>query len=177
MEPSSSTTVDLGPGAPAPGRGAASAESGGRPLEILLVEDNAADVLLTQQILRRCRVRTTLTVARDGEEALAVLGAGGPPPTGPRPDLVLLDLNMPRMGGLEVLDTVKADPDLAAIPVIVLTSSVDDRDIEQAYRRHANAYVRKPGDLTSLADVMAAIGTFWGTVAVLPPHPAPGRRA
>jgi|1186.fasta_scaffold548507_1 CheY-like chemotaxis protein len=163
MESRPTTTV--APGRPAAGwEGAPDGTAPAAPaLDILLVEDNAADVMFTRQILRRCRIRTNLSVARDGEEALAVLAVGK------RPDLVLLDLNMPRMGGLELLTALKDHPDLVTLPVIVLTSSIDDDDIEQAYRSHANAYVRKPTDLQSLAAVISAIEGFWGTVAVLPP--------
>jgi CheY-like chemotaxis protein len=133
-----------------------------RPVEILLVDDNPADVVFTRQVLRRTQVHSNLTVARDGEEALALLA--GPS----RPDLMLLDLNMPRMGGLEVLEVVKSDPDLRAIPVIVLTSSVADADVERAYESHVNAYIRKPVDLDDLTRIIEAIDQFWCTVAVLP---------
>jgi chemotaxis family two-component system response regulator Rcp1 len=141
-----------------------------RPIEILLVEDNAADVAFTRQVLRRSSLKGNLTVARDGEEALAVLAGPG------RPDLVLLDLNMPRMDGLEVLEAVKGNPDLRAIPVIVLTSSIADEDVERAYASHVNAYIRKPVGLEDLSRIIDAIDLFWCTVAVLPGLPGGAKR-
>jgi CheY-like chemotaxis protein len=147
-----------------------------RPIDILLVEDNAADVALTRQVLQRSHLVSRLMVARDGEEALATLRREGSHVDAPRPDFVLLDLNMPRMSGLEVLEVVKASPDLCAIPVLVLTSSVAEDDVQRAYSSHVNAYVRKPMDLASLADLVDAIDRFWCTMAVLPSHQSLGRR-
>jgi CheY-like chemotaxis protein len=158
MDPVSPTTARRpdGTSGPRPDRPA------GRGVDILLVEDNPADIAITRQVLRRNALDGHLTVARDGEEALALLA-------GPyRPDLVLLDLNMPRMGGLEVLEAIKGDPGLCPIPVIVLTSSVADQDVERAYAGHANAYIRKPVDLDDLSRIIAAIDQFWCSVAVLP---------
>jgi CheY-like chemotaxis protein len=133
-----------------------------RPVEILLVEDNPADVAFTQQVLRRSSLNGNLAIARDGEEALALL-------RGPcRPDLLLLDLNMPRMGGIELLDAVKGDFALRSIPVLVLTSSVAESDVDRAYGHHVNAYIRKPTNLAELTAIITAIDLFWCSVAVLP---------
>jgi CheY-like chemotaxis protein len=135
-------------------------DDGLRPVQILLAEDNPADVAIIRQVLRRSRLDAELSVARDGEHVLECLATR-------RPDLLLLDLNMPRMGGLEVLDRIKADPDLRTIPVIVLTSSIAEADVERAYHSHVNAYIRKPIDLDGLTRVVDAIDGFWCTVAVL----------
>jgi CheY-like chemotaxis protein len=147
-----------------------------RPIEILLVEDNAADVLFTRQVLDRSELDCRLTVARDGEEALVVLRREGAHADTPRPDLVLLDLNMPRMNGLELLEVVKSSPELCTIPILILTSSIADDDVQRAYSQHVNAYIRKPVDLNSLSDIVHAISQFWCTVVVLPSNRSLGRR-
>ena len=136
----------------------------GRPIEILLVEDNAADVRLTQEALREGKVRNNLQVARDGEEALAILRRPG----ATRPDLVLLDLNLPRKDGREVLKEIKDDPDLQTIPVVVLTTSSAEADIVKSYRLHANCYITKPVDLDQFVTVVKSIDDFWLTVVRLP---------
>jgi CheY-like chemotaxis protein len=141
-----------------------------RPVEILLAEDNPADVAIIQQVLRRTSLNGNLSVVRDGEEVLTRLA--GPD----RPDLLLLDLNMPRLGGLEVIEQVKGDPRLRVIPVIVLTSSIAEGDVERAYRSHVNAYIRKPMDLHGLTRVVRAIEVFWCSVAVLAGHGRAGDR-
>ena len=141
-----------------------------RPIEILLVEDNAADVRLTIEALREGKVRNSLTIARDGEEALAVLQRRGEHATAPRPDLILLDLNLPKKDGREVLAIVKEDPDLRRIPVVVLTTSSAEVDILKSYELHANCYITKPVDLGQFVAVVKSIDDFWLTVVRLPSH-------
>jgi CheY-like chemotaxis protein len=143
----------------------------GRPIEILLVEDNAADVRLTQEALREGKVHNRLTVARDGEEALEILLRRGPHAEAARPDLVLLDLNLPRKDGREVLATLKADDDLKRIPVVVLTTSSAEVDILRSYQLHANCYITKPVDLEQFVNVVKSIDEFWLTIVRLPPAP------
>ena len=138
------------------------------PIEILLVEDNEGDVRLTLEVLRDSRVPSHVTVAWDGVEALSVLRRTPPHGAAPRPDLILLDINLPRKNGLEVLSEVKADPDLAAIPVVMLTTSEADRDVVRSYRLHANCYVTKPVGLEAFIGAVRAIETFWLSMARLP---------
>jgi two-component system, chemotaxis family, response regulator Rcp1 len=140
----------------------------GRPIEILLIEDNAADVRLTMEALREGKVSNRLTVARDGEEALEILQKRGAHADAARPDLVLLDLNLPRKDGREVLATLKADDDLKRIPVVVLTTSSAERDILRSYQLHANCYITKPVDLEQFVNVVKSIDDFWLTVVRLP---------
>lgn len=142
-------------------------------LDILLVEDNDADVLLADLAFAELGVPYRLRVASDGVEALEVLrsqeAAGGPPP----PDLILLDLNMPRMNGLEVLREVKTHPVWRNIPIIVLTTSRTDADVWEAYHRHANAFVQKPTTLDEFVASLRQVHLFWRTVATLSPHTRP----
>ena len=138
----------------------------GQPIEILLVEDNAADVRLTQEALQEGKVRNNLTVARDGVEALDILQAPG----ASRPDLILLDLNLPRKDGRQVLATLKADPALKHIPVVVLTTSSAEVGILKSYQLHANCYITKPVDLEQFVKVVRSIDEFWLTVVKLPPE-------
>ena len=138
------------------------------PIEILLVEDNAADVRLTKEALREGKVHNRLTVARDGVEALEVLRRVGKHADAPRPDLILLDLNLPRKDGREVLAEIKADDDLRRIPVVVLTTSSAELDIVKSYDLHANCYINKPVDLDKFFDVVKTIDEFWLTVVRLP---------
>lgn len=140
----------------------------GRPVEILVVDDNPADVRLLQHTLSALRVPTRLHVVRDGYEALAFLRRHGPYQEAVRPDLILLDLHLPQTPGFDVLAELGEDPDLRRIPVIVLTSSADERDIEQSYAAFANCYVVKPADFESFLRVMQAIERFWLTVVQLP---------
>jgi two-component system, chemotaxis family, response regulator Rcp1 len=140
----------------------------GRTLEVLLVEDNPGDVRLVREALRDSTVGTRLSVARDGEEALAFLRREPPHARAPRPDLILLDLNLPRRDGREVLAAVREDPTLRAIPVVVLTSSDAERDIADAYELKANCFVTKPVDLDRFIGVVRAIEHFWLTVVRLP---------
>lgn len=139
-----------------------------RPVEILLVEDSPGDVKLTEEALRDADVPNHLNVARDGEEAMRYLRHEGEFAEKPRPDLILLDLNMPRKDGREVLAEIKADPDLRRIPVIILTTSQNEDDVAEAYNLAANCYVAKPVDLDQFLDVVRAIDDFWLTLVKLP---------
>ena len=141
----------------------------GKPIEILLVEDNPGDVRLTQEAFTDAKVNNNLSVAGDGEEAMAFLKKEGDYASAPRPDLILLDLNLPRKSGKEVLAEVKTDPDLLSIPVIVMTTSEAEIDIISSYNLHANAYVTKPVDLDYFLDVVSRIEGFWLTIVKLPP--------
>ena len=139
-----------------------------KPIEILLVEDNPGDVVLMNEALQEAKVANDLHVARDGVEALAFLHRDDPYATAPRPDLILLDLNLPRKDGREVLAEIKADPTLHSIPVVVLTTSHADADILTAYDLHANCYISKPVDLDQFMRVVQAIDDFWFTIVKLP---------
>ena len=145
----------------------------GRPAELLLVEDNYGDVLLTREAFLSGSLSNNLAVAGDGEVALAMLRREGPHAGQPRPDLILLDLNLPRMDGREVLQALKSDPDLQRIPVIVLTSSKAEIDILKSYQLNANGYIVKPVTFERLQEIVASIQSFWFTVVVLP---APAER-
>jgi chemotaxis family two-component system response regulator Rcp1 len=140
----------------------------GVPIEILLVEDNPADVVLTEAVLAEAKVANRLWVARDGKEAMEFLRREARHPESPRPDLMLLDLNLPRKGGLEVLAEMKADQALRAIPVVVLTTSSAERDVLAAYDQHVNAYITKPVDLDQFVAVVRAVDDFWLAVVRLP---------
>jgi len=140
----------------------------GRPAEFLLVEDNPGDVRLTREALDESKLRNNLTVVGDGIEALAYLRREGKYAAAPRPDVVLLDLNLPRKSGREVLAEIKADPALKRIPVVVITSSEAERDILATYELHANCYVTKPVDLDQFIKVVRSIETFWLTIVKLP---------
>ena len=140
-----------------------------RPMHILLVEDNPADVELTRQCFRESRIPNEVHAALDGDTALAFLRHKGPFATVPRPDLVLLDLNLPGIDGREILATIKCDPDLQTIPVIVLTTSDADDDIRTAYRLQANSYLRKPVDLDEFVELADAVCTYWFRYVELPP--------
>jgi CheY-like chemotaxis protein len=139
-----------------------------RPIEILLVEDSPGDVTLTIEALRDAKVANNLHVARDGEEALRFLRREGAYADRPRPDLVLLDLNMPRKDGREVLAEMKADPVFKRIPVVVLTTSQSEDDVAAAYNLSANCYVAKPVDLDQFLGVVRAIDDFWLSLVKLP---------
>lgn len=139
-----------------------------RPIEILLVEDSPGDVTLTVEALRDARVANNLHVARDGEEALRFLRREGEFAEKPRPDLILLDLNMPRKDGREVLADLKADDELKRIPVVVLTTSQSEDDVAAAYNLSANCYVAKPVDLDQFLGVVRAIDDFWLSLVKLP---------
>jgi CheY-like chemotaxis protein len=137
-------------------------------LQVLMVEDNPGDVELTRECLAEGKVRVDLHVAADGLDALAFLRRETPHQNAPRPDLILLDLNLPKMNGREVLETIKADDGLKQIPVVVLTSSAAEEDIARTYRLHANCYVQKPVDLERFMSIITAIDEFWFNVVSLP---------
>jgi len=141
----------------------------GKPIEILLVEDNPGDVDLTREALESSKIKNFLHVAVNGEEAIAFLRHKGNYTNAPRPDLILLDLNLPRMDGREVLAEIKSDDDLKRIPVVILTSSKAEEDILKAYNLHANSYVTKPMDLGQFLKVVQSIEEFWFTIVKLPP--------
>jgi two-component system, chemotaxis family, response regulator Rcp1 len=141
----------------------------GKPIQILLVEDNPGDVRLAAEALRYIKVRNQLHVVQDGVEAMAFLRREGQYVGIPRPDLVLLDLNLPRKDGREVLSEIKLDPDLKRIPVVILTSSAADQDILHAYNLYANCYITKPLDLEQFLRVIRSIEDFWLAVVKLPP--------
>lgn len=138
-------------------------------VEILLVEDNPGDVRLTREALREGKVRNNLHVVTDGVQALRYLRQEGEYRDATRPDLILLDLNLPRMSGREVLEVIKADPRLRSIPVVVLTSSEAEQDILRAYELNANCYITKPVDLDQFITVVKSIEDFWLTIVRLPP--------
>jgi len=137
--------------------------------EILLVEDNPGDVRLTREALKESKVYNNLSVVRDGVEAMAFLHKEGKYADAVRPDLILLDLNLPKKDGREVLAEIKESPDLKLIPVVILTTSSDEQDILKTYGLHANAYITKPIDLLQFAKVANAIEDFWLSIVRLPP--------
>jgi two-component system, chemotaxis family, response regulator Rcp1 len=139
-----------------------------RPPEILLIEDNAGSVRLAREALAEAQWESNLSVVRDGMEAIDFFRRRGKYSAAPRPDLVLLDLNLPRMDGREVLAEIKADPELKSIPVVVLTTSEAHDDIVKAYELNANCFITKPVDLEKFLKVIRAIQTFWCSTAQLP---------
>jgi len=139
-----------------------------RPIEILLVEDNEGDVQLTREALRAGKIHNNLMTAGDGLEALEVLRRQGAHASAKQPDLILLDLNMPRMGGREFLSVVKSDDRLKVIPVVILTTSSAEEDIHETYDHHANCYIRKPMNYQQFINVVHVIEEFWLTVVTLP---------
>lgn len=144
----------------------------GRPVEILLVEDNPGDVRLTQEAFREGHVTNVMHVARDGDEALRFLRHEGEYWDVGRPDIILLDLNLPRKSGREVLAEIKEDADLRRIPVVVLTTSSAEQEILQMYDLHANCFITKPVDLEQFITIVQSIEQFWLTVVKLPTIPA-----
>jgi len=141
----------------------------GNPVEILLVEDNEGDARLAQEALRDSKIINNVSVVEDGVEAMAFLHKRGKYANSSRPDLVLLDLNLPKKDGREVLAEIKADDDLKRIPVVILTTSKAEEDIIRSYDLHANCYITKPIDLTQFMKVVKSIEDFWLTVVKLPP--------
>jgi CheY-like chemotaxis protein len=139
-----------------------------RPIQILLVEDSPGDVRLTEEILRDAKIANDVHVVGDGEQAMEFVGGGGTHTDAPRPDLILLDLNLPRKDGREVLAELKADPRLRRIPVIVLTTSSADRDVVRLYELNANCYITKPIDLHDLISVVRSIESFWLSIVTRP---------
>ncbi len=140
------------------------------PIEILLVEDNPADVRLTREALKEEKLHNNLNVVSDGVEALAFLRRESRYGKAPRPDLILLDLNLPKKSGREVLEEIKSDKTLKTIPVVVLTMSDAESDILKSYNLHANCYIKKPLDLSQFSKVVKSIQDFWLTIVKLPPN-------
>jgi len=139
-----------------------------RPIDVLLIEDDAGDELITREAFEHNKVSNTLHVARDGEEGLDFLYQRGPFLNAPRPDLILLDLNLPKYDGRQLLEKIKSDPELAHIPVVVLTTSGAEEDILRSYKLHANAYVTKPVDLDQFMGAVRQIDEFFVQVVRLP---------
>jgi CheY-like chemotaxis protein len=142
----------------------------GIPVEILLVEDSPGDARLAREGLNQCKIRNTLHVVDDGVKAMAFVRRQGEYAKAPRPDLILLDLNLPRKDGREVLREIKEDENLKVIPVVVLTTSKAEEDIVKSYSLHANCYVTKPLGLPQFLDVVRSIEDFWFTIVRLPPR-------
>jgi len=141
-----------------------------RHIEMLMIEDSAADVLIAQEAFYQAKVLNSMHVVVDGVDAMAFLHREGTYVSAPRPDLILLDLNLPRKNGREVLAEIKEDPNLKSIPVVVLTTSSADEDILKAYNLHANCYVVKPIDFSNFVQVVHSISSFWFSVVTLPPQ-------
>jgi CheY-like chemotaxis protein len=139
-----------------------------KPIEILLVEDTTNDAELTMDALREGRVRNRVHWVMDGEQAMAFLRREGRYAQAPRPDLILLDLQMPRMNGMEVLAEVKQHPDWRRIPVIMMTSSTDERNVLGAYNKHVNCYITKPVDMDKFMEAIHSIEDFWLSIVRLP---------
>lgn len=141
----------------------------GRPIEILLVEDSPTDALLTREALEQSKILNRMHRVENGVEALAFLRREGRYAGTPRPDLILLDLNLPKKSGIEVLHEIKEDEDLRIIPVVVLTTSKAEEDIVKSYDLHANCYITKPVDFDKFTEVIQSIREFWFSVVTLPP--------
>ena len=141
----------------------------GRPIEILLVDDSATDVMLAEEALEHGKVSNNLNVVKDGVEAMAFLRNEGQYADSPRPDLMLLDLNMPRKDGRTVLAEIKSDPDLRTIPVVVLTTSKADEDIYKSYDLGVNSYIVKPVTFEALVDMLQTLEKYWFEIVELPP--------
>lgn len=142
-----------------------------RPIEILLVEDSPSDTELTVEALREAKLRNHLSTVEDGVQAMEFLHRQGPFANAPRPDVILLDLNLPRKDGRQVLAEIKADDRLKAIPVVVLTTSRAEQDVLRAYQLNANCYITKPVDFDQFLEVVRAIESFWLCVVTLPTGP------
>jgi chemotaxis family two-component system response regulator Rcp1 len=142
--------------------------NGAAPIEVLLVEDNPGDVRLTREAFKDAKVHINLHVASDGSEAMAFLERQGNYANVPRPDLILLDLNLPKKDGREVLGEIKGSPTLMSIPVVILTTSASDADILRSYKLHANCYITKPVGLSGFLEVIKSIDSFWLSVVKLP---------
>ena len=140
----------------------------GKPVVILLVEDNPGDVRLTEEAFKEGKLQNKLSVVNDGEEAMAFLRREGKYSNAPRPDIILLDLNMPKKNGREVLAEIKEDPELKRIPVVILTTSKAEEDILKTYDLHANCYITKPVDLDQFITIVKYIKDFWLSIVRLP---------
>jgi chemotaxis family two-component system response regulator Rcp1 len=141
-----------------------------KPVDILLVEDNPGDADLAREALENSKLHNDLSVVGDGVEAMDFLRRKGKYAQAPRPDLILLDLNLPKKDGREVLAEIKGDPDLKRIPVVILTMSKDEEDVLKSYNLHANCFITKPIDLTQFMKVVKSIEDFWLTIVKLPPN-------
>jgi chemotaxis family two-component system response regulator Rcp1 len=148
--------------------------TGIKPIEILLVEDNIGDIRLTQEALKESNLLVNLRVVRDGLEAMELLRRNGNQSDTPNPDLILLDLNLPRKDGREVLQEIKSDADLKRIPVVVLTTSEAESDILATYGFHANCYITKPVDMDQFIKIVKMLNEFWFTIVKLPPRECNG---
>lgn len=137
-------------------------------IHILLVEDNEGDIVLTLEALKEAKVRNTISVARDGEEAIKMLYQAEPYESFRKPDLILLDINLPKIDGKEVLSRIKNDDKLKMIPVVMLTTSTAERDVLDSYSNHANCYISKPVDINKFLAVIHSIEDFWLAVVKLP---------
>jgi len=144
----------------------------GKPVDILLVEDNPGDVRLAKEALKESKMLNMIYVVEDGMEAIAFLRKQGKYADKPRPDLILLDLNLPKKDGREVLADIKSDKDLRRIPVVILTVSSAEEDVLKSYSLHANCYITKPIDLDQFIKVVKAVENFWLTIVKLPPNGA-----
>ncbi len=146
-----------------------------RSAQVLLIEDNHGDAVLTRRAFRRARIPNDLTIAETGEKGLSILRREGEFATAPRPDLILLDLNLPYMHGQDFLSLVKTDPDLKRIPVVVLSSSAAESDVVASYDRHANGYITKPLTTDTYDDIVERLEQYWFGLMQLPPDQAPGQ--
>jgi two-component system, chemotaxis family, response regulator Rcp1 len=144
-------------------------DNSGRPIEILLVEDNPGDVRLTREALKEAKVRNSLSVVGDGVDAMAFLRREGTHSAAPRPDIILLDLNLPKKDGRQVLAEIKASPELRRLPVVILTTSKAEEDILKTYDLHANCFITKPVDFDQFVKVVHSIEHFWLSIVTLPP--------
>jgi len=138
-------------------------------IQILLVEDNPGDIRLTQEAFKNSKLHNRLDIVQDGEQALTYLRRQGKYADAPRPDIILLDLNLPRIDGREVLAQIKEDEDLRRIPVVVLTTSDDEKDVLTTYNLHANCYITKPVDMNRFVEIVQTIEGFWFQIVKLPP--------
>ncbi|MBN2532405.1 MAG: response regulator [Spirochaetales bacterium] len=140
----------------------------GSPIEILLVEDNEGDIVLTKEAFKESKLHNNLSIVKDGVEALSFLKKEGIYSDAPRPDIILLDLNLPKKTGFEVLHEIKNTPDLKTIPVVVLTCSRNEDDIWETYSKHANCYITKPVDFNKFINVIKSLNNFWLNIVKLP---------
>jgi CheY-like chemotaxis protein len=145
------------------------AEEVAAPIEILLVEDNDGDIVLTLEAFKESKLHNNLSIVKDGVEALLFLKKEGVYSDAPRPDIILLDLNLPKKTGIEVLHEIKSDPDLKTIPVVILTCSRNEDDIWETYANQANCYITKPVDFNKFINVIKSLNNFWLDVVKLPP--------